>query len=103
VGIVGDFKLDSLDRQTEPQLFLPYDQTAWSDLSIVLRTPRSPQAIAAAARAQVRELDPNLPIYGLQPMAEVVASSTAQSRFYMLLLGGSPSSPCSWRRSASME
>jgi putative ABC transport system permease protein len=33
-------------------------------------------------------LDPNLPIFGLQPMADVAAASTARSRFYMLLLAG---------------
>jgi predicted permease len=88
VGIVGDFKQDALDRQIEPQLFLPYDQAPLESLSVVLRAPQSPQAVINAARTEIRDLDPALPIYGLQSMEEAVAASTAQSRFYMLLLGG---------------
>ncbi|HKI00960.1 MAG TPA: ABC transporter permease, partial [Thermoanaerobaculia bacterium] len=88
VGIVGDFKQDALEREIEPQMFMAHDQVPWSDLSIVLRTAQNPQAVANAARAQVRDLDPALPLYGLKSMEEVVDASTAQSRFYMLLLGG---------------
>jgi putative ABC transport system permease protein len=36
----------------------------------------------------VRSLDPDLPVYGLQPLSEMVTNSMSQSRFYMLLLGG---------------
>ena len=88
VGIVADFKQDSLDRQIDPQLFLSYDQAPLESLSVVLRTAQSPQAMADAIRTQVRELDPALPIFDLKPMTEAVAATTAQSRFYMLLLGG---------------
>jgi predicted permease len=87
VGVVGDFKQDALEREIEPQIFLAYDQAPQESLSVVLRSS-SPQLVAAAAKQQVRELNPNLPLYGLQPMTEVVATSTSQSRFYMLLLGG---------------
>ncbi|MBW8876534.1 MAG: ABC transporter permease [Acidobacteria bacterium] len=87
VGVVGDFKQDALEREIEPQIFLAYDQAPQESLSIVLRSS-TPQLVAAAAKQQVRELNPNLPLFGLQPMTEVVATSTSQSRFYMLLLGG---------------
>jgi len=88
VGIVADFKQDTLSQGSEPQLYLPYDQAPLESLSVVLRSDQDPQVVAAAAREKVRELDPDLPLYGLQSMAELVAKSTAQSRFYMLLLGG---------------
>jgi predicted permease len=87
VGVVGDFKQDALELKIDPQIFLSYDQDPGPELSVVVRT-RDPEAVMAAARAQVRELDPALPLFGLQPMTEVVATSTAAQRFYMLLLGG---------------
>jgi putative ABC transport system permease protein len=87
VGVVGDFKQDALEREIEPQIFLAYDQAPQESLSVVLRSS-SPQLVATAAKQQIRELNPNLPLYGLQPMTEAVATSTSQSRFYMLLLGG---------------
>jgi ABC-type lipoprotein release transport system permease subunit len=88
VGIVADFKQNALEQEIDPQLYLSYDQAPLESLSVTLRSNQDPQAVAAAVRKEVRELDPDLPIYGLRPMTEVVAASTSQSRFYMLLLGG---------------
>jgi putative ABC transport system permease protein len=93
VGVVGDFKQDALEQEVEPQIFLSYDQAPQESLSVVLRSsaPRSPQSaqsLLAAAKQQIRELNPNVPLFGLQTMPELVAASTSQFRFFMLLLGG---------------
>ncbi|MFL6260968.1 MAG: ADOP family duplicated permease [Thermoanaerobaculia bacterium] len=88
VGIVADFKQDALQREVEPQLFMPYDQAPVEALSVVLRSSGDPGALAPEIRPVVHALDPDLPVYELQPLAESVAGSTSQSRFYMLLLGG---------------
>jgi predicted permease len=88
VGIVADVKQDAMEQKVDPQLFLPYDQVPMESLAVVLRSTADPQAVAAAVQAKVRELDPDLPVYGLQPMSGLVATATSQSRFYMLLLGG---------------
>ncbi len=87
VGVVADFKQDALELDVEPQVFQAYDQIPQQSLSVVVRSS-SPKLVAAGIKQQVRELDPNLPLFGLQPMTEVVAASTSQPRFYMLLLGG---------------
>jgi putative ABC transport system permease protein len=88
VGVVADFKQDALEQKVEPQLFVPFDQVPMESLGVVLRSSADPQVVAAAVQAKVRELDPDLPVYGLQPMTEAVAAATSQSRFYVLLLGG---------------
>jgi putative ABC transport system permease protein len=44
--------------------------------------------VASAARAQVRDLDPALPLYDLRTLEEVVAASASQPKFFLLLLGG---------------
>jgi putative ABC transport system permease protein len=88
VGVISDFKQDSLEEKIEPQLFLPYDQLPMESLGVVVRSTADPRTVAAAVQGTVRALDPDLPVYGLQPMTELVAGATSQSRFYMLLLGG---------------
>jgi putative ABC transport system permease protein len=88
VGIIGDFKQSTLDSEADPQMFLPYDQAPWGSLSIVVRSTTDLGAVAAAARQQVREVDPDLPIYELQTLEDLVSASVSQPRFYMLLLGG---------------
>ncbi|HKV11093.1 MAG TPA: ABC transporter permease [Thermoanaerobaculia bacterium] len=88
VGIVGDFKQDALQEDPEPHLFLPFEQAPVEGMTVVLRTATEPAAVATAVREKVHALDPNLAIYGLQTLEEVVASSASQPKFYMLLLGG---------------
>ena len=88
VGVVADFKQDTLEQKPEPQIFLPFDQRPEGGMSVVIRAAGSLQLVATAARETVRGMDRDLPLYGLQPMTEVVTASTAQSRFYMMLLGG---------------
>ncbi len=88
VGIVAGFKQEALQREIEPQLFMPYDQAPVEALSVVLSTPGDPGALASEVRPVVRALDPDLPVYELQPLSERIVTSTSQSRFYMLLLGG---------------
>ena len=55
-------------------------------MSLVLRTDAQPATLAPLVRAQVRELDPNLPITDVLTMEEVVSESTSQLGFAMLLL-----------------
>ncbi|MES1242474.1 MAG: ABC transporter permease [Acidobacteriota bacterium] len=88
VGIAKDFKQSTLDRDSDPQVFLPFDQAPIGVMSVILRSTADPSAVIAAARAQVREVDPNLPLYKLQTMEDLVSASVSQPRFYMLLLGG---------------
>jgi len=88
VGIIGDFKQSTLSNDSDPQLLAPYDQLPIGSLSVVIRSTKDLGAVAAAARAKVHEVDPDLPLYELQTMEDVVSASVAQPRFYMLLLGG---------------
>jgi putative ABC transport system permease protein len=88
VGVVTDFKQDALEQEIEPQIFLPYDQAPQESLAVVLRSPADPEALASAVRSSVRGIDPDLPIFGLQPLTGLIAASMSRSRFYMLLLGG---------------
>ena len=85
---MADFKQDAMEQQVDPELFMPFDQCPGGSLSVVLRSAADAQAVASAVQARVRELDPDLPVYDLQPLTELVATATSQSRFYMLLLGG---------------
>ena len=87
VGVVGDIKQFDLAGAPVPEIYTPYDQFPLEYVAAVVRTTADPALIAGPARAQVRALDPDLPVYRLMPMERVVAESVAQPRFYALLLG----------------
>lgn len=88
VGIVGDVKQVAPGEATQPELYLPFRQVPVRSLSVVLRTSGDLGTVAAAARQQVRELDPNLPIWSLGPLTDAVDGAAAERRFYTGLLGG---------------
>jgi len=88
VGIVGDFRQSNLAKDAAPHVFLPFAQAPLQGISVVLRTAAGPSSVATTIRAQVRQADASLPLFGLQSLDELVAASASQPKFYMLLLGG---------------
>jgi putative ABC transport system permease protein len=86
VGVVGDVKQSGLDHDVVPEFYMPFAQRPMSVVNVVLRTASDPEALATAARAAVREVDPELPLYRVRAMQEIVGASVAQPRFYTMLL-----------------
>jgi predicted permease len=88
VGIVGDVRSDGLDRDVRALFYVPLAQAGVDSADLVVRAQEGhqPLALADAARAAVRRLDPQVPIADLQPLERVVAASIGDSRLYGLLL-----------------
>jgi predicted permease len=86
VGIVDDVRQFGLERPSEPEMYLPFDQTPVRQMTVVARTSASPDVVFAAARAAVGELDPDLPLFELSTLEDRFAQSAARPRLYMALL-----------------
>jgi putative ABC transport system permease protein len=91
VGIVDDVKHWGLGQSVNPEAYLPGLGTPVilglrSPTILVIRTARDPVELAAAIRQEVRQIDANLPISTIRPMADVVSQSVASPRFYLILL-----------------
>jgi putative ABC transport system permease protein len=87
VAVVGDVKHRALWRDSDPESYVPYNQAAIGGLYIVMRTDGNPMSLLAAARAQVRAMDSELPVYGAQTLDDYVASSIASRKFVSILCG----------------
>ena len=93
VGVVRDVRSMGLEQDAPPELYLLHEQlaritgSAERTMYIVARTMSDPAALAGAARAAVREMDPLLAITGIRPMTDMIDLSVARPRFTMLLLG----------------
>jgi len=85
VGVVADVKQRTLDEAGRPQYFIPYAQGLATTLFLVMRTTR-PAAAAEQAREAIARRDPELAIYDVRTMDEIVAQSTGSARFQTLLL-----------------
>ena len=87
VGIVGDVKAFGPSEAPPPIVYLPFDQAPLSDVSLIVRSSGSPSLIISEARAAIREVDSDLPIFDVKTMADALSESVAQPRFYAILLG----------------
>jgi putative ABC transport system permease protein len=86
VGIVGDTRVDGLDRPPVPEAYLPYSQAALNFTTLVVRSDVGTAALAAAIRRVIAGIDPEQPLHGVASMEEVLAGSLDQRRFTMTLL-----------------
>jgi predicted permease len=89
IGIAADSKYRSV-REDTPRiayLSLQQERSPSRERTIYLRTLRDPALIAPALRAAIRELDRNLPVYGLKTFAEQKAESLAGERLIATLSG----------------
>jgi putative ABC transport system permease protein len=100
VGVVDDMRLGSSGTEASmfggvldppmPEIFILHRQWPFpiEDLIVVIRTADDPSALAAAARAIVREEDPTLPVDSILTMEDRVAASLAGPRSYAVFLVG---------------
>jgi predicted permease len=93
IGVVGDFKQQSLQERTAPMTFTPLTQEPDESIFIVrtmhvaVRASGDPAAIALAVRKSVAEMDPSLPVGELRKMDDAVRQAGAPQRFSTYLLG----------------
>ncbi|HEX5890519.1 MAG TPA: ABC transporter permease [Pyrinomonadaceae bacterium] len=88
VGVVADIKRNGLDVAAEPELYLSHLQEPERRLNVMIRTDAlDASQLAEAARAEVKNFDPNQVIWRTQTLEDLLGTSVAPRRFNMLLLG----------------
>ena len=87
VGIIADVKHWGYDRPVNPEMYSPQRQMVWNGLTFVLATDVDPVTLTAAVRAELKAVDPDLPLSNVRTMDEVATRSIAARRSAMLLLG----------------
>ncbi len=87
VGVVGDVRLERLEEDPTPALYLPHAQTrAERSLSLVVRTRGAPEAALATVRQELRAVERSAANHQVRTMEEVLAERLAQPRFAALVL-----------------
>ena len=87
VGIVGRVKMDGLSRESNSvQGYFPFLQFPLSP-TVIVRAQTPPEALMAAVRKRVREVDSSLPIHNVRSMRQIRADSIARERFILALVG----------------
>jgi len=86
VGVVAHVKNYGVDEDSRVELYLPFLQDSASGFTLVLRSDADPAALSAALRGAVRAANPELPVYSVRTLGEVVSDRTAERRLAVLLI-----------------
>jgi predicted permease len=91
VGVAGDVRQAGLDRATLPDIYYPIAQNTAQlrdlGMSLIIGTRVPPAQLAGPAREVIRRAYPDLAIFGMKTMSEVVADSLSDTTLYTWLVG----------------
>ena len=92
VGVVGDVRVRGLERESEPQVYLPASQHIGAglfyvpkDLAVKSSLPMS--TLAPQLREIIRRVDPEIPVTDLRPLADVIVAETSTRAVQLRVLG----------------
>jgi ABC-type antimicrobial peptide transport system permease subunit len=87
VGVARDTKYRNLREKARMVMYLPLAQSYSAAANLVVRTAVPPAQIVESLRAQVRALDPAMPLYNIRTLAEHVDRSLYLDRLRATLIG----------------
>jgi putative ABC transport system permease protein len=90
VGVIKDIKSDGLDQSGVPHIYRPiYQYPGFRTLSksVTVRTSLSATSLEPQIRRELQAVDPNLPVFNVRTMNEVIDGSLASRRFSAELVG----------------
>ena len=87
VGIVSDVQHQGLEDAPDTQIYVPHAQWTDSFMQLAVRTTNDPTSVVAAIRHEISAVDKDIPIYQIATMHKLLATTTAQRRFTLLLSG----------------
>ncbi len=81
VGVSGDIRQSSFDREPNPTVYIPVAQMAQASMSVAIRTAGDPMTLVAAVRSQVQGLDRDQPIYDIRTLDQLISDNISGVTF----------------------
>jgi predicted permease len=88
VGVVDDVRHEALDRPAAAELFLPYSQSGFRALTLVVRTAPGSPANLQTLKEQIWAVDPRQSIFYTDTLEHLISKTLVGRRFNLFLLGG---------------
>jgi len=77
VGVVGDIQRSPFDPNPDPTVYFSFAQLPMASSCVVVRASGDPLAMAAAARAQVRSVNPDDPPYDMRTLVQLISDDVS--------------------------
>ena len=87
VGVVPDIRSQSITRGPAPEVYVSHAQFGAGFQTVAVRGQVGVQGLLGPIRSVIRAMDPNLPLRGVETVAEAVRREVAPTRFYLTLVG----------------
>ncbi len=88
IGVVNDVRMNGLQGDPTLQAYLPVRQAGQRSGAFVLRTDGNPAALGRSIESAIHDIDPNLPLFNIETMNEIIDGSIGNERLTMVLLMG---------------
>jgi putative ABC transport system permease protein len=89
VGVVGNARGFGQSGEPAAAIYFPNSQYGWPNpVKVLVRTSVPPASLTAAVRKEIRGWKPQLVIQKLDTVDNILSSSVAAPRFYLMLMAG---------------
>ncbi len=87
IGVVGRVKMDSLNQNSDRvQGYYAFGQLPQTGMTVIIKGASDPNKLIGSARAAVKAIDPDQPIFNPRTMDEIRDESVASERLNLTLL-----------------
>ena len=87
VGVVGNFRITSVDREPRPQMYFNHAEAPNPGMKLIVNVEGEPSALVPAIRLAIMERDPGVPLQDVATMEEVVSGSLSTTRLLSMAIG----------------
>ena len=86
VGVVRHVRNRTLEARSRIETYYPEDQVPVSAMTLTVLTSGNPMSYAPTIQREVTSIDPDLPVYRVRTMTEIMGESVARRRLALILL-----------------
>ena len=87
IGVVRHVRNRTLEARSRVEVYWPEAQRPVGSMTLAVLTTGSPMNLVPTIQREVASIDPDLPVYRVRPMAEVMGDSLQRRRLALILLG----------------
>ena len=86
IGVVRHVRDRTLEMRSRVEVYWPENQRPSSAMTLAILTQGNPMSLAPTIQREVAAIDPELPVYRVRSMSEVMGESVARRRLALILL-----------------